>query len=90
VNDNSPSPLLRFLLGAACVVIILGGIRAGSALFGPLLLGLLLAYAVVPFPKWLMRRFKLSKSVAISLMGVAALAAVLYLVFALDLATVRI
>jgi len=92
VNDTSlsPPPLLRFLLGAACVVIILGGIRAGSALFGPLLLGLLLAYAVVPFPKWLMRRFKLSKSVAIALMGVAALVAVLYLVFVLDLATVRI
>jgi AI-2 transport protein TqsA len=90
VNDNSPPPLLRFLLGAACVVIILGGIRAGSALFGPLLLGLLLAYAVVPFPKWLMRRFKISKSVAIALMGVAALAAVVYLVFALDLATIRI
>jgi predicted PurR-regulated permease PerM len=87
---NSPSPILRFLLSAACIVIIVWGIRATSEILGPLLLGLLLAYAVVPFPKWLMRRFKVSKSAAIALMAVAAVIAVVYLLFALDLATVRI
>lgn len=82
--------MLRLLLGAACVVIIIWGIRAASGILAPLLLGLLLAYAVVPFPNWLMRRFKVSKSAAIALMGVAALAAAIYMVVALDLATVRI
>jgi AI-2 transport protein TqsA len=90
VKDNSPSPILRFLQGAACIVIIIWGIRAASTILGPLLLGLLLAYAVVPFPKWLMRRFKVSKRAAIAMMAVAAVVAVLYLVFALDLAAVRI
>jgi AI-2 transport protein TqsA len=90
MNANSTTPLLRFLLGAACVVIVMGGIRATSAILGPLLLGLLLAYAVVQFPKWIMRRFKFSKSRAILLTGVAAFAIGLFLLFALDLATLRI
>jgi AI-2 transport protein TqsA len=90
VKDHSPSPILRFLQGAACIVIIIWGIRAASTILGPLLLGLLLAYAVVPFPKLLMRRFKVSKSAAIALMAVAVVTSALYLVFALDLATVRI
>jgi AI-2 transport protein TqsA len=90
MRDNSPSPVLRFLLAAACVVIILAGIRATAAILAPLLLGLLLAYAVVPFPQWLMRRFKLTKRTAIVLTAVAAGSAAIYLVFAVDLATVRV
>jgi AI-2 transport protein TqsA len=90
VKDSSPSPILRFLHGAACTVIILWGVRAASPLLGPLLLGLLLAYAIVPFPKWLMRRFKFPKSAAIAMTAVAVVASELYLVFALDLATARI
>lgn len=88
--DNSPSPILRLLLGAACIVIILSGVRAASPVLGPLLLGLLLAYAIVPFPKWLMRRFKLGKTAAIALTAVAVAALGLYLLLAVDLATVRI
>jgi AI-2 transport protein TqsA len=84
------SPILQLLLGAACAVIVMGGIRAASPILGPLLLGLLLAYAVVPFPKWIMRRFKVSKSVAVALTAFAALAFVVYMLGALDLATVRI
>jgi AI-2 transport protein TqsA len=72
------------------MVIVLWGIRAASPILGPLLLGLLLAYAVVAFPKWIMRRFKFSKRAAIVLTAVAVVATGLYLVFALDLATVRI
>jgi AI-2 transport protein TqsA len=90
VNASVPSPILRSLQAAACIVIILWGVRAASPILGPLLLGLLLAYAVVPFPKWLMRRFKLSKSAAIAMTAVAAAAFGLYLLLALDLATVRI
>jgi AI-2 transport protein TqsA len=90
MKDTSPSPFLRFLQGAAWTVIILWGIRTASPVLGPLLLGLLLAYAIVPFPKWLMKRFKFRKGTAIAMTAVAVAAAGLYLVFALDLATVRI
>ena len=90
VNGNSLTPMLRILLGAACAVIIMVGIRAASGILGPLLLGLLLAYAVVPFPKWIMRRFKVSRGTAMVLTGVAGVAFGLYLVFVLDIATVRI
>jgi len=90
MKDRSPHPMLRMLLGAACIVIIVAGVRATSAVLGPLLLSLLIAYAVVPFPKWLMLRFKLRKSAAIALTAVAVVAFGLYLVLALDLATIRI
>jgi predicted PurR-regulated permease PerM len=55
-----------------------------------LLFALLLAYAVVPFPKWLMQRFKFRKSAAIAMTAVAVLAAELFLLLPLDLATVRV
>jgi AI-2 transport protein TqsA len=90
VKDSSPSPILRFLQGAAYTVIILWGIRTASPVLGPLLLGLLLAYAVVPFPKWLMQRFKFRKSRAIAMTGVAAITSGLYLLIVVDLATARI
>lgn len=84
------SPVLRLLLGVACAVIVMAGIRAASAILGPLLLGLLLAYAVIPFPKWIMRRFKVPKSAAVALTAVAIVAFDLSLMIALDLATLRI
>jgi AI-2 transport protein TqsA len=90
MKDSSPLPILRMLLGAACIVIILSGVRAASVVLGPLLLSLLIAYAVVPFPKWLMSRFKLHNSAAIALTAVAVVASGLYLLLALDLATIRI
>src|SRR5271163_3217520 len=91
VKDNPlPSSFLQFLLGAACTAIILWGIRAASEVLGPLLLGLLLAYAILPFPQWLMRRFKMSKRTAIVITAISVLCLGPYLLFALDLATVRI
>ena len=91
VNGGSViSPILRLLLGAACAVIVMGGLKSASPILGPLLLGLLLAYAVAPFPRWIMRRFKVSKSVAVALTAAAGLAFVVYMLGALDLATVRI
>jgi AI-2 transport protein TqsA len=89
-STTSTPPPLRLLLGAAAAVIVMAGIRAASSILGPLLLGLLLAYAVVPFPTWIMRRFKVSKSVAVALTAAAALTFVVYIFGALDLATVRI
>ena len=90
MKDTAPYPMLRIVLGGACTVIILAGVKAASAILAPLLLSLLLAYAAVPFPKWLMRRFKVRKSVAIVLTAVAVAAFGLYLLLALDLATIRI
>jgi AI-2 transport protein TqsA len=90
VKDNSSSPILRFLLGAACVVIILWGIKYASDILGPLLLGLLLAYAIVPFPRWLIQRFKFTKQAALAVTAAAILALVIFLLAPLDLATIRI
>jgi AI-2 transport protein TqsA len=90
MDDSARPPILPFLQGAACTVIILGALKIASPIVGPLLLALLLAYAVAPFPTWLMRRFKLSKNAAIAMTAVAAGALTLYLVLAVDLATVRI
>jgi AI-2 transport protein TqsA len=90
MKENSSSPMLRLLQGAACSVIILWGVRAASPVLGPLLLGLLLAYSIVPFPKWLMQRFELGKSAAIGLTALAVAAFGLYLLLSLDVATLRI
>ena len=90
MRDGSTSPMLRFLQGAACTLVILWGVRAASPVLGPLLLGLLLAYALVPFPRWLMRRFKLPKGAAIAMTAVVVVASGIVLLLFLELATVRI
>jgi len=90
MTDGSTSSMLRFLQGAACTLVILWGVRVASPVLGPLLLGLLLAYALVPFPKWLIRRFKLPKSVAIATTAAVVIASGICLLLSLELATVRI
>ena len=84
MENNSHSSLLRFLQGAACIVIILWGIWASSSVLGPVLLGLILAYAVVPFPTWLMHRFKLRKRRATTVTAVALAATGLLALFTLE------
>ena len=74
MKDNSSS-LLRLLQGSACIVIVLWGVRGFSEILGPPMLGLMLAYAVVPFPKWLMHRFKFSKARATGVTAVVVIAA---------------
>jgi len=73
LQERYSSPLLRFLLGTACLVIIMWGIRYASHLISVLLLSLLLAYGFVPLPRWLMRRFHLREgatiAVTIALLG---------------------
>ena len=85
MKNNSQNPLLPLLQGTAYIVIILWGARLLSDLLGPLLLSLLLAYAVAPFPKWLMHRFRLSKARATGLTAVALSATGLLVVSALEL-----
>jgi predicted PurR-regulated permease PerM len=83
-KSDSPSSLLPPLQAAACVVIILWGIKTTSSVLGPLLLGLMLAYAVLPFPTWLMHRFNLSKRRATTLTAITLTAAGLVAVFVLQ------
>ncbi len=90
MKDNSQLPLLPLLQGTACIVIILWGVRVLSDILAPLLLGLLLAYAVAPFPKWLMHRFKLSKAGATGIIAVVLSATGLLAVLALELGVARL
>ncbi len=90
MKSDSYLPILRSVEGAACVVIILFGVWAASSVLGPLILGLILAYAVVPFPTWLMHRFKLSKSLATALTAVALVAAGVLALFTLETGIVRL
>jgi AI-2 transport protein TqsA len=50
------SPVLRVLLGAACCVIILAGMKAIAPLLNMVLLAWLMAYSITPLPNWLMRK----------------------------------
>ena len=59
--------LLRPLVGAACIVIVAWGIRAASHVILLLLISLFLAYVQVPFPRWLIKRFKLGMTTALGL-----------------------
>lgn len=66
MRDNELSPM-RLLQAAAYVVIVAWGVKAASHILSVVLIALLLTYAVVPFPMWLMRRFRLRKSLAVVL-----------------------
>ena len=59
----------RFLLGAACVVIISAGIKAASDVLSLIMLAFLLAYSALPLVKWMMHQFHLRKTAALVLAG---------------------
>jgi AI-2 transport protein TqsA len=65
MSERLSQPMLRLLLGLACLVIILWGVRQASHLIVLALLGILLACSFLPLHEWLMNRFKLRKSTAI-------------------------
>lgn len=52
----SVPPLLRILIGGACAVIILAGMKAASPVLNIILLAFLLAQSVIPFTAWLIRK----------------------------------
>jgi AI-2 transport protein TqsA len=62
----SPS-VFRLLQGVAYLVIVMWGIRTASHLLVPIATALLLAYAFVPLPQWLMHRFRLRRAPAMVL-----------------------
>jgi len=67
VTRRPASGSMRFLLGAACIVIISAGIKAASDILSLILLALLLAYCALPIVKWMMHQFHLRKTVALAL-----------------------
>jgi len=72
---------MRFLLGVACLVIISAGIKAASDILTLILLGFLLAYSALPFVKWIMRKFRLPKTLALAIaVGLLSMLAVVLLV----------
>jgi predicted PurR-regulated permease PerM len=81
-RDNAS--ILRDLRTAAYVVVVAAGIRASSEIVSIVLISLLLAYALLPFPSWCMHRFGLRRTSAIVL--TVALTAAVYLVLGLALA----
>lgn len=84
MNNNSQLALLRTLQVGAYVAILVWGIKATSSVLGPLILGLMLAYAVIPFPTWLMQRFKFSKRNAATLTAVVLVGSSLLALLALE------
>jgi predicted PurR-regulated permease PerM len=55
-NILQEGPLLRILLGGACAVIIVAGMKAISPLLNIVFVSWLLAYCIAPLPNWLMRK----------------------------------
>jgi AI-2 transport protein TqsA len=67
MNEPVPSVAGRLLKAAAYIVVVAWGITAASHILYLSLVALLFAYVFLPFPKWLMHRFRLSQSLAIAL-----------------------
>ena len=75
--------IVRDLRIAAYLVIVCWGIMAASHILAVVLLSLLLAYILLPLPKWLMHRYHMGKNAAI--VWTVVFMAVTYLVIALAL-----
>jgi len=65
-----PSRQRRLLQSAAYVVLVASGIWAISHILNIVLIALLAAYVFLPFPKWLIHRFRVGQSLAIALTAV--------------------
>jgi predicted PurR-regulated permease PerM len=82
---------MRYLHAAACIVIVLWGIKAASEIIWPVLIALLVAYCILPLPTWLLQRFKLGKSVVIFLTVafMVALHVVMFFMLAVTISRIR-
>lgn len=81
-----PSPVLRFLVGAAGFVVVVAGLRTAAVFFLPLLLALFLTILALPLFSWL-RRHRMPAGLAISLtmLVVVAVLGVVGLVLSLSI-----
>jgi predicted PurR-regulated permease PerM len=64
---ESDQSTMRLLQAAAYVVVVAWGIKTASHILSIIFISLLLTYVILPFPKWLMRRFHSPKGLAIPL-----------------------
>jgi AI-2 transport protein TqsA len=83
MTDRPAYDAQGLLVMVACAVIISWGISQAAHLVVLILLAILVAYASLPFPEWLMQRFQLGKNLAIGLMLVLGGAAYLVTLFLL-------
>lgn len=58
---------VRAVVVAACVVIVAAGIKVAAHVLSIILISLLMTYIILPFPQWLMRRFRVPKGLAITM-----------------------
>ncbi len=65
MDDRLSQSMLRSLQAVACVMILMWGIKTTFDLLVILLMALVFAYAFVPLPQWLMRRFRIRKTAAL-------------------------
>ena len=66
---------MRFLLGAASLIVVVAGLRAGAPILIPIVVALFLALVTFPFVAWLRKR-KVPLGLSVSLTVLASLAAV--------------
>lgn len=79
------SPVLRFLLGTAALVVIVAGLRAASVFFLPLLLALFLTILSLPLLDWLRRhRVPAILAILLTMLVVVAVLGVVGLVISLS------
>jgi predicted PurR-regulated permease PerM len=84
------TPIQRFFITAAAVVVLLWGLRVAAPVLNPFLLAVVLAFSVAPVPNWFVRRFRFHKATAILLTLVVVLAVGLTGLFAVEQAATRI
>lgn len=59
-------PIIQYLVGAAAVVIIVTGLKAGAGMLNQVLLAFLLSMCIIPLPAWLMKK-GVSRGLAIAI-----------------------
>ena len=64
--ENRLTPPLRFLIGGACIVIIVAGMKAAASILNVVLLAFLLARSIDALPNWFMKK-RLSSGLAVLL-----------------------
>jgi AI-2 transport protein TqsA len=84
MNDRKrPSALARFLIGGACLVIVIAGMRAASDLINAFVLATVITLSVSPFLHWLIEKGTPEKLAAVFLiiLVLALATALLFIVF---------
>jgi len=65
-------PIIQYLVGAASVVIIIAGLKAGAGILNQILLAFLLTMCITPLPEWLIKK-RVPKGLAMAITLVVVL-----------------